>query len=267
MSETNVLENNPVKQAFYTPEMMLLILQNYGLSVGPRALLSTDETNERDIYIYPMAHVFPINSFLEDTISYFLARGEAAKARRIGFFIQNTDGKLFLLSLDLSDWRADKANEIRQELIDKNYKDTKAILEDKPLAEKFRHLYGKAEVIILGLAPDAELVEKLKPLILRAYALEMQLNFVPVENEQYRDVHLVQDILSVLRTGKIARGIPAMDICHQHRDLCKQALRVYEDQYHAHQKVMRGLEAYLNYVESRGENVEIVDHDKNKQLN
>jgi hypothetical protein len=265
MSEASVIENNTeVTQVSYTPDMILLILQTYGIIAGVRPISSVDDSGKKDIYLTPLLATFPASALLEDLIAYFLVRGKGAGDRRVGFFVQSAENKLFVLSLELTGWKPDLAEEIRQELAEKKPTDLKIILEDTGLIDKFRQLYTKAEAVIIGLDSDKSLVEKIEPLIANAYSFDIPINFIPVENEQYRDVYLVQDIASMLKTGRIVRRTPAQDLFYQQRDLCKQTLRVAEDQFHAYEKIMRGLEAYAKNFQN---STDMFNHEKNKQLN
>ncbi|PHQ79787.1 MAG: hypothetical protein COB66_06155 [Coxiella sp. (in: Bacteria)] len=236
-----------VAATVYAPETALLILQTHGINIGLSA--------SANVYVYPLAHVFPVNTFLEDSIRYFLARGTAATERRIGFQMQNGSGEFFFLLLNLSDWQETVAADIHQqlnelvkqnkndEIIDDNQR-VKQILTNSALAEKFRHLYGKAEALALGIESDQGLVDKLTPLITRAYALEIPLNFLPAEHSAFRDVHVVQDALTLLRTGEVRRDIPSIDIFNTHRDICKRALQVHEANLQASEKALRNLNHY-----------------------
>ncbi len=231
----------------YAPETALMILQNYGVSIG----LSPNT----DIYVYPLAHVFPVNSLLEDTIRYFLLKGDAKTDRRVGFQMQSDAGEFFFLMLNLSEWQDEVATDIRKQLDAwiKEQGEDKGVAQDEvikyilslpELAEKFRHLYAKGEAVVVGMDVDEALVEKLKPLVTRAYSLEISLNFLPPENGEYRDVHVVQDALTLLRSGEVKREIPSVDVFNAHRSMCKRALQVHETNLQACEKALRNLNQY-----------------------
>jgi hypothetical protein len=54
----------------------------------------------------------------------------------------------------------------------------------------------QVRAVILGLEKDQALLGKLKPLFVKAYDLEIPVQFVPVENADYHGVHVVQDTLA-----------------------------------------------------------------------
>jgi hypothetical protein len=237
---------NNIKHS-YTPEIALTVLRTYGISVGPQETLSADETGKIDIYIYPLAQVFPVQSFLEDTIQYLLLRKNQARDRRLGLFLQEDNGRWFMLLLNMGDFQEAFAKDLREELNSKGFyssKDVKAILADPFLAEKCRHLYAKVEPMILGAQLEKPVLDKLGKLLTTAYGIEMNLATLPVEHPDYREVHLVQDALTLLKSGKVIRAIPTLDIFYAHQKVCQQAYRVYEDQAQQYQKVMRAFAEY-----------------------
>jgi hypothetical protein len=50
--------------------------------------------------------------------------------------------------------------------------------------------------------------------------------------------------LTLLKSGKVIRTIPTLDIFYAHQQVCQQAYRIYEDQAQQYQKVMRAFAEY-----------------------
>lgn len=235
-------KNTPVS---YDMETIAVLLQLYGIAMPPN--YANDESGEVDVAFYPYANVFPVNSFLEDALRYILARKTAVRNRRIGFLMQDDQTQWFILILNIEDVQTDLLHSVCDSLSDKNLsnpEEIKALLGDSNLVEKIRHLYGSVQPLILGIEPDKALMEKIGQLLTRAYALEMTLKAIPPENEQYRDVHLVQDAFTLLVSGKLQREIASYDLFSAQQKAARQALRLAEDRLALMQKSLYTLKEY-----------------------
>lgn len=228
----------------YNPENVVGIFEAYGITVGMQPTLSSDHTGGYDVCVYPLAHVFPVTALLEETIRYALMRGAGARDRRIGFVMQHDTGEMFVLAIELSDWQSGIMKRIKKILANDISSDdsvqgeepkthtlkeiTDRLIKDDELRQACRELYQQGRAVILGLKEDQALVEKLKPLFLNAYDLEMPLQFVPAEHEAYRDVHVVQDAITLLKEGVVKREIPTEAYRQAHQAACEKAMQYHE---------------------------------------
>lgn len=244
------MTSNLERNVCYSPQTALCVLQAQGIHIGLSA--------NTDICVYPLAHVFPLNALLEETIRFFLVRGELFGDRRVGFQMQNDHGEFIFFILNLSEWQEAVAKDIREQVSAwlKEQENSQAnpeaivkhVIDTPELADKFRRLYKKGEAVLLGMDADQALIDKLTPLVTRAYALDIPVNFIPPEDSVYRDVHVVQDALTLLQSGSVHREIPLQDIFKTHQAACSRALAHHEKNMQTCKTALRDLARYSKNI-------------------
>lgn len=211
-------DTSPVRPP-YSLEHIVSLLKAYGLSNKPEEKLLQDRERKAVIYfVQPPEGLFP-DTFLKDSIAYFLAQGKAPMHRRVCFLFASQKGQIFSLLLDLSELDVGIVAQLQSRLDEfpkkvqgkKQTITVEDILQVGDMTMLFQRLYRKVQCLFLGgkLTPQSPLLQQLLGPLQRAYVYDIAFHSQPFVAPNPTIV-LIEQILCKLGEGLSAE--PAMQI-------------------------------------------------------
>ncbi len=239
----------------YTPAMMAGILRAYQIASTPEDKLSRDSSSAFELTAYPQATVTE-TVFLQALLHYWQARQGLIDNWRAAFLFstQNTQtgqSQTVAVMIQYAVPNTALASQLWQEQKVVQMSPTPELLNALrlTLTQAAPKLYGKVQVMVLGVAAQSSIVNALKGPLEKVCRGQVALNFKAIPQTAAYSVILMEDVLGMLQHAQ-THQIEPNTVAKSHQERCVQAIldRWRQTEHHnapLHQELLAVLRTVL----------------------